>query len=155
MGSIHYIWSEDNLAEVDKGWIIKARTIEELAAQTHLPAQKLKETVEKYNQYVEAGKDPEYGRVGLVGKVGKLIKIDTPPFFIFEAKCAILGTYCGGQVNSRAQVINVYGETIPGLYAAGEVTGGLHGDGYIGGTAYGKALIFGRLAGKSTAAEKG
>jgi len=132
-------------------WAIKGATLEEAAKAAGLAADAVKETVAKYNEYVEAGKDPEFGRVGQVGKVGKLIKIDTPPFFFVEGISAILGTYCGAQVSPRAQVLNVYGEPILGLFAAGEVMGGLHGDGYIGGTAFGKALIFGRLAGKSAA----
>ena len=138
--------------ELDQ-WAMKANTLEELAEKAGIPGAALKETVAKYNEYVEAGKDPEFGRVGQVGRVGKLIKIDTPPFYFVEGISAILGTYCGAQVNARAQVLNVYGEPIPGLFAAGEVMGGMHGDGYIGGTAFGKALIFGRLAGKNAAAK--
>ena len=135
-------------------WCLKRSSIEDLATHANIPAEALKETMAKYNKYLEAGKDLEFGREGLIGNVGKLIKIDTPPFYLIEARSSILGTYCGGQVNSRAQVLNVYGEPIPGLYAAGEVTGGLHGDGYISGTALGKALIFGRLAGKYAAIKK-
>ena len=134
-------------------WAMKANTLEELAVKAGIPSAALKETVAKYNEYVEAGKDLDFGRVGQVGKVGKLIKIDTAPFYFVEAISAILGTYCGAQVNGRAQVLNVYGEPIPGVFAAGEVMGGMHGDGYIGGTAFGKALIFGRLAGKNAAAK--
>jgi fumarate reductase flavoprotein subunit len=137
-------------------WAIKGATLDELAAKAGVPAAALKETVEKYNKYVEAGKDQEFGRTYLFGGgESKLIKIDTPPFYFVEGVAAILGTYCGAQVNSRAQVLNIYGEPIPGLFAAGEVMGGLHGDGYIGGTAFGKALIFGRLAGKNATAKKG
>ena len=138
-------------------WMIKANTLDEAAAKAGIPADALKDSVAKYNQYVDAGKDPDFGRDGLIGHVGKLIKIDTPPFYIVESICAILGTYCGAQVDGKAQVLDVYGQPIPGLFAAGEVIGGLHGDGYIGGTAFGKALIFGRLAGKNvvgTAAKK-
>jgi fumarate reductase flavoprotein subunit len=136
-------------------WAMKGSTLEELAVKAEMSAETLKETVALYNESLESGKDLEYGREGLVGKVGKLIKIDTPPFYFVEGISAILGTYCGAKVNSRAQVLNVYGEPIPGLYAAGEVMGGLHGDGYMSGTALGKALIFGRLAGKNVAVKKG
>jgi fumarate reductase flavoprotein subunit len=136
-------------------WALKGATIEELAGKTGLPNEALKETVARYNRYAEAGRDPEFGRTGQVGGLGKLIKIDTPPFYLVEGISAILGTYCGAQVDSRARVLNVYGEPIPGLYAAGEVMGGLHGDGYMTGTALGKALIFGRIAGRTVALEKG
>ena len=43
-------------------------------------------------------------------------------------------------------MIDVFGEPIKGLYAAGEMTGGIHGAAYMTGTAFGKALSFGRLA---------
>jgi fumarate reductase flavoprotein subunit len=136
-------------------WALKGSTLEELAGKAGLPAEALKETVARYNRYAEAGRDPEYGRMGQVGGLGKLIKIDTPPFYLVEGISAILGTYCGAQVDSRARVLNIYGEPIPGLYAAGEVMGGLHGDGYMTGTALGKALIFGRIAGRNAALERG
>jgi len=136
-------------------WALKGSTLEELAGKAGLQAETLKKTVAQYNRYVEAGSDPEYGRCGRVGELGKLIKIDTAPFYLVEGISTILGTYCGAQVNSHAQVLNVYGEPIPGLYAAGEVMGGLHGDGYMNGTALGKALIFGRIAGRNVALKKG
>jgi flavocytochrome c len=132
-------------------WALKGSTLGELAGKAGLPAEALRETVASYNRYAEAGRDPEYGRTGQVGGLGKLIRIDAPPFYLVEGISAILGTYCGAQVDSHARVLNVYGEPIPGLYAAGEVMGGLHGDGYMTGTALGKALIFGRIAGRNAA----
>jgi fumarate reductase flavoprotein subunit len=46
-------------------------------------------------------------------------------------------------------VVNVFDETLDGLFAAGEVIGGFHGGAYMTGTALGKAAIFGRLAARS------
>lgn len=135
-------------------WSVKGDTIEQVAAAAGLPVQTVKETVERYNGFVAAGKDTDFGRAALTGPIGKMVKIEAPPFYIFEGVSAILGTYCGALTNDRAQVLDVYGRVIPGLYAAGEVLGGVHGDGYIGGTAMGKALIFGRLAGRYVATEK-
>lgn len=57
-------------------------------------------------------------------------------------------------IEGKARVLNVFGETIPGLYAAGEVTGGLHGAAYMTGTAFGKALVFGRIAAQSVLSDK-
>lgn len=112
------------------------------------------ETVNKYNGYVDSGTDPEFGRKNLVGISGKLVKIDTPPFI---GLISVPGTthYNGGlKINPKMQVLDVYGQPVPGLYAAGEVTGGFHGVGYMSGSAVGMALIFGRIAGKNAAAEK-
>ena len=77
---------------------------------------------------------------------GKPTPIEKAPFYAFESTVAMLATYAGVAVNSEGQVINPYGEPIPGLYAAGEVTGGFHGAGYMTGSSLGKCAVFGRLA---------
>jgi len=135
-------------------YCLKADTIEELAAKVGMPPTTLRETIDKYNSYVETGQDPEFGRTTLCGTAGKPIKIDTPPFYALEAKSVIVGTYCGLKINKNAQVIDVYGKFVPRFYAAGEVTGGFHGDGYMGGSAVGKAVVLAYIAGKNAAAEK-
>ena len=112
------------------------------------------ETVNRYSSYVDAGDDPEFGRKNLVGTSGKPVKLDTAPFY---GIISVPGTthYNGGlRINTKMQVINVFGEIIPGLYAAGEVTGGFHGAGYMSGSALGMALIFGLIAGRNAAGEK-
>jgi fumarate reductase flavoprotein subunit len=132
----------------------KADTLEKLAELVGLPPQVLVEAIDKYNGYVEAGKDPEFGRTTLVGISGKPLPIKTPPFYGFITKPGILSTKGGLTVNPKGQVINVFGEIISNLYAAGEIMGGVHGAGYHTGSAFAKALVFGRIAGKNGAAEK-
>jgi len=125
-----------------------------LAKAAGVNADALAETVGKYNGYVDAGSDPKFGRTNLVGTSGKLVKIDTAPFY---AIISVPGTthYNGGlRINTKMQVINVFGEVIPDLYAAGEVTGGFHGAGYMSGSALGMALIYERIAGINAAKEK-
>ena len=146
--------SRGNTMQDLEKWMVKGETIEAVAKAAGIPEQTLKETVERYNNSIESGKDAEFGRKALSGAIGKPVKIQEPPFYVFEGISVILGTYCGALTNNHAQVLDVYGQVIPGLYAAGEVLGGVHGDGYIGGTAAGKALIFGRLAGGYAAKEK-
>ena len=46
-------------------------------------------------------------------------------------------------------VLDVFGERIPGLLAAGEVVGGFHGGAYMTGSALGKSAIFGRMAART------
>lgn len=135
----------------ERGRIVSAPTIAELAQKMGVPAQALEQTVREYNEAVEKGNDP-LGRKTLVASFGKPVKIEKPPFYAFPSTAAILGTYGGILVNEKAQVVNVFGEVIPGLYAAGEIIGGVHGAAYMTGTAFGKALIFGRLAVKSALA---
>jgi len=78
MGGCPEGWSRDNMKEIEKGWIKKADTVEELGrviGGTMDPAA-LKETVEKYNSYCKQGHDPEFGR-----GVQALKPLVTPPFY--------------------------------------------------------------------------
>lgn len=127
---------------------------EALNKQSGLDVGAMVDTVNRYNSFVDAGKDPEFNRTNIVGTSGKLLKIDTAPFY---GVISVPGTthFNGGlKVNPQMQVINVFGEKIPGLYAAGEVTGGFHGKGYVSGSAVGMAVIYGRIAGINAAKEK-
>lgn len=91
--------------------------------------------------------DQLFGRKHLIGNDGDLVKIEHPPFY---AVVAVPGTshFNGGlKIDSDMRVLDVWGEPIPGVYAAGEVTGGFHGSGYMSATHVGSALIFGHGAG--------
>lgn len=131
---------------LEAGLMYEEPTLEKLAQTIDVPAQTLIETVARYNRSVEAGEDPEFGRNSLVQGHGKMVKIEKGPFYAYPSTVAVFGTYCGLRVNKHMQVVDVFGEVIPGLYAAGEVVGGLHGAAYMTGSALGKAAIFGRLA---------
>jgi fumarate reductase flavoprotein subunit len=50
-------------------------------------------------------------------------------------------------------VIDIWGEPIPKLYAAGEVCGGVHGANRLGGNAITECIVFGRIAGENAAQE--
>ena len=132
-----------------EGMVCEADTLEELAAKVGISPSGLVATVEEYNKSIKQnGYDTKFNRTGLAAGVGDLLTIDEPPYYAFPSTGVILGTYCGLAINDKAQVIDVFGEPIDGLYAAGEVTGGFHGSGYMSGTALGKAVIFGRIAAK-------
>jgi len=130
-------------------------TVEELlgavADATGLDAATAVATVHEYNRYASAGADPVFGRRHLIGTDGALRPIDQPPF---QAIVVVPGTthFNGGlRVAADMAVVDVFGDPIPRLFAAGEVTGGFHGSGYMPATHVGSALIFGRRAGRSAA----
>lgn len=50
-----------------------------------------------------------------------------------------------------AEVQNLEGRSIRGLYAAGNAAGGLFFRNYIGGAQFGGATVFGRIAGREMA----
>lgn len=121
------------------------KTLEEVAEKAGIPAQALVETVKEYNASAPFGKDP-IGRKTLSGGVGKPVPLTEGPWVVMPATAAMIATYCGLKIDTTARVIDVYGDPIPGLYAAGEITGGLHGVAYMTGTAFSKAAVFGRIA---------
>ena len=129
---------------------VKAETIEELASKTGIPPEALRETVYKYNSYVDGGRDLDFGRTTKVGGIGNIVRIDNPPFYAYESKGMLPGTYAGIAVDENMHVLTARGE-IRGLYAAGELVGGFHGASYMTGTALAKAIIFGRIAGQNAA----
>ena len=147
----------DPLARTDslerKGRIQSAATLKELAQKIGVSADVLEATVREYNAGVDKGVDA-FGRKTLVAAFGKTVKIENAPFYAFPSTAYILGTYGGILINEKAQVVDIFGQTVPGLYSAGEITGGVHGAAYMTGTAFGKALIFGRIAAKTVLAEK-
>ena len=131
--------------------IYKANTIKEVAKLAGVDPDVLDETVTNYNANVEKGNDPEFGRKTLVGKVGKPIKIDKPPYYIMPTTAILLATYCGVRITPKTEVVDVFGEIIPGLHAAGEMVGGFHGAAYMAGSAVAKAVVLGRIAAKNVA----
>jgi flavocytochrome c len=144
--------SMDFQADLDAGRIISAPTLEQLALQLGLDPEALVATVTDYNRFVDSGHDPAFGRAGLCNGYGELVRIERPPFHVFASTTVVLATYCGLTVDASTRVQDVYGATIPGLFAAGGVMGGFHGAGYMTGTANGKAVIFGRRAAQAALA---
>ena len=133
-------------------WVFVGETIEEAAKKAGLDPKAVANTIAKYNQGIKEGND-EFGRTSLTSGFGKPVPLDTAPFYIMPTTAALIGTYCGVKINEKGQVLNVFDEVIPGLYAAGEMTGGVHGAAYMTGTAFGKALCFGRIAAEDIASQ--
>ena len=139
------------------GIVVKAETIKELAEQLGLDPVKLRQTVDTFNSYVEAGEDPEFQR-GVYRELGEgyLLpgKIETPPFYGIKVTPGVHHC-CGGlKINTEAQVVHAQGEAIGKLFAAGEVAGGVHGTNRMGGNAITECIVFGRIAGQNAAKEE-
>ena len=142
-------FSDDLSVEIEKGWVKRANTIEELAGLLEVNPTVLAASVEKHNADAVAGVDTAFGK-----KVG-LKPIIAAPFYAAKTVPATCDTAGGLTVDGNAQVINVFGELIPRLYATGSTTGGWRGILYPGsGTAVSFTVSFGRIAGKNAAALK-
>ena len=140
---------------LEDGLMIQAPSLEKLAQLIEVPAAALLQTVVRYNAFVASGCDADFGRKHLVHNHGQLRRIERAPFYAYPSTAAVFGTYCGLCVDSGMRVLDVFGEPIEGLFAAGEVVGGLHGGAYMTGSALGKAAIFGRIAARCALAHSG
>jgi urocanate reductase len=136
---------------IAKGRFVKGETLADLAGKLGIPANTLEETIKTHNRYMEEGKDPDFGRQ--FTKV--MIPIVEGPFYAIAQWPAVHHTMGGLRINGNAQVIDIWGNLIPRLYAAGEVTGGIHGLNRLGGNATPDCIVFGRIAGTNGAKEKG
>lgn len=127
------------------GNVVVADTLEELAEKLEIPVDTFVAEIERYNSFVDAQKDDDFGKP-LFGE-----KIDEAPFVATPRSPALHHTMGGVKIDTDTHVLSTEGTPIPGLYAAGEVTGGLHAGNRLGGNAMTDFLVFGRIAGENAA----
>lgn len=134
---------------VEKGTIVKGDSLTDLAHKLDIPADALEATISEFNANTKAGFDPHYYRDATTMRT-----VENGPFYGMPVQLAHLGSIGGIVTNIDAQVLNVNGEVVPGLYAAGSVTGGFLGEVYPGsGSAISMVVTMGRVAGMNAAAE--
>jgi len=137
----NYDWSEDNSAEIDKGWIVKANSIGELAKTIGLDPAVVEATVRRYNDACARGDDTEFGR-----RPATLQPLAAPPYYAIEVVPAIVCTGGGARRNIESEVLDHQGKAIPRLYEAGEL-GSMFSNLYQNGSYLTEAMISGRAAG--------
>jgi succinate dehydrogenase/fumarate reductase flavoprotein subunit len=124
------------------GYFFSANTLTDLAVAIKneyqakpMKGETLRTTVERYNSFVDVGKDADFG------KPTPKYKIQKPPFYAAWATPNVHDTRSGLRINGKCQVMDMNARVIPGLYCAGESAGGFnqHGlgrcttQGYIAG----------------------
>jgi hypothetical protein len=125
------------------GFFFRANTLDELAdaiampyQRTPMPSRQLRETVRRYNSFVDTGVDTDFA------KPTPLYKVETPPFYAAWATPVIHDSRAGLRINANCQVVDVCGTIIPGLYCGGESAGGFSQHGLA------RALCQGLIAGR-------
>ena len=141
-----YDWSEDNSAELAKGWIKTAGSIEALASAIGLDAATLADTVARWNRFCRDGHDADFRRTLMMAPLVK------EPFYAVELSPSMLNTQGGPRRNEKGQIVRPNGERIPRLYSAGEL-GSIYSYLYQGTGNIGECLAFGRISGRNAAAE--
>lgn len=125
----------------------RADTIEELARAAGLPADRLVETIRRFNAAVSGGaaRDPEFGR-----PLQGVRTIEHPPFFAVQYFPWVQKCLGGVRTDMACRVVRSDGSAVEGLYAAGEVAGmaggHMNGHGALEGTMLGPSLFAGRVA---------
>lgn len=131
---------------------VRANSLAEIEAALKIPKGALLATTNYYNEHARDGDDPLFQKHPKY--VAPLIK---PPFHAYDLnirKAFYPHLTLGGlHTRTSGQVVSIWGEDIPCLYAAGRTASGLPSAPYIAsGISVGDATFFGRQAGKSVAA---
>jgi succinate dehydrogenase/fumarate reductase flavoprotein subunit len=142
-------WSLDNKPEIERGWVKKGDTVEELAAAIGgaMDPTLLKKSIETYNSYCASGADPDFER-----DPKKLAPIEIPPYYSIPLYPGLVCTGGGPRRNANGQVVDIDGNPIPRLYSAGSC-GSVYGHTYsVTGGNLGELAAFGRISGRNAAA---
>ena len=128
-------------------WVCE--TVAELESEIGLPTGSLQDTVRYFNEHAEEGEDPLFHKrppllEPLVGPVAAFdLRSDT---FIYAPF-----TLGGLHTDLDGRVLDLDGQPVPGLYAAGRTTSGVAAQGYCSGLSLGDSTFFGRRAGRDAA----
>ncbi|KUM35316.1 FAD-dependent oxidoreductase [Arthrobacter sp. EpRS71] len=144
------------------GYLIKGRTLEELAMKCGIDPTELRRTVARFNANARAGEDPDFGRGETAfnryggdathGPNPSLGPIEKGPFYAVRVVPGSFGTFAGVQTDGRGRALNNDGHPVDGLYVAGNDQANVMGGHYpAGGINLGPALTFGYIAGRDLA----
>ena len=122
-------------------WVCE--TAAQLESEIGLPTGSLQATVDLYNRHAAAGEDPLFHKGPawvrpLVPPIGAIdLRIGPAPYAPF--------TLGGLETTVEGEVLDVAGDAIGGLFAAGRTTAGVCSFGYASGLSIGDSTLFGRL----------
>jgi 3-oxosteroid 1-dehydrogenase len=137
--------------------LVRADSWEELARKTQLPPERLRASIERFNEHARRGVDPDFKRGESaydryygdpkVKPNPTLRALETPPFYALPVYPGDIGTNGGLATNEHAQVLEESGEPIAGLYAAGNMAATVMGHSYpAAGATLGPGMTFGYIA---------
>lgn len=130
---------------LEKGYLQKADTPEELAQKLNIPVDNFVETFNRYNQMAENGKDEDYNK-----EPYRLMPLKTPPYYGIRTGAWFLATLDGVRIDTNMHPFREDGSEIEGLYMAGDCSGGFFSTSYpnlFTGLACGRTMVEGRRAG--------
>lgn len=151
---------------------VKEDTLEEVAEKLGIDVDGFVKEMEQFNADAERGIDPKFHRgehdfdLNTTGAYLNFTGVDSgtpnpllsplvnPPFYGIKYVPGTFGTCGGAKINKNAQVVNVNGEPIRGLYAVGNCSSGVAGGNYAhGGITVGQGSVMGFVAAKHIAGQ--
>lgn len=148
--NINEVWNQLALVGDGTSRIYSADTIEELAEMVEIDPATLRATFDRFVEFARAGYDEDFGRTTFFRRNGEL-PIETGPWHIRVLRPSTHYTNGGLRADGYARVLNLDGEPIPNLFAAGEIVSGVHGGNRLGGNAVAEVFVFGKIAGEVAA----
>jgi len=141
-------WEKFDALLAEENSVYKADTLDELAAKLGIDAEGLKATVDTWNADTEKGEDSAFGR-----PAESMMKLEGP-FYAVKTCPYVMLSKGGPLMNAEAQMLDVNGNVIPGVYEGGEFAGGANIGGHanIGGLANTSTIVWGKIAGENAAA---
>ncbi len=143
---VRYDWSDDNMREVELGILKRADTLEGLAIQLGLEPETVRASVNRWNEQCKNARDEDFGRPG-----GTMTSISQPPYYGAPVWATLSNTQGGPVHDAQSRILDVHGQAIPRLYAAGEL-GSSFGHLYLSGGNIAECFVTGRIAGQGAAA---
>nr|WP_113869220.1 flavocytochrome c [Brenneria salicis]NMN91262.1 fumarate reductase flavoprotein subunit [Brenneria salicis ATCC 15712 = DSM 30166]RBP58118.1 fumarate reductase flavoprotein subunit [Brenneria salicis ATCC 15712 = DSM 30166]RLM29090.1 flavocytochrome c [Brenneria salicis ATCC 15712 = DSM 30166] len=119
--------------------VAQGDTPEALAKAINVDGKQLTQTINTYSAAVKAKKDSEFDRDSMK------LALDSGKYYAIEITPGIHHTMGGIAINNKAQVLDVNGNVIPNLFAAGEAAGGVHGANRLGGNSLADIVTYGRI----------
>ncbi|MFQ5850366.1 MAG: FAD-dependent oxidoreductase [Candidatus Binatia bacterium] len=138
-----YEWSDDNVKEIERGWIRKANTLGEIAAMIPVDEATLVNTVQDWNTICVNGAEDLFHR-----PPGTRMPIDNPPYYLTEVWPIVSNTQGGPMHDAEQRILNVHGEPIERLFAAGEC-GSSFGHLYLEAGNITECFVTGRIASRN------
>lgn len=132
-----------------RGELVQADTIEELAKAMDADADTLAETLATWNSYFDDATPTDLMFRRSLSSAAT--KIATGPFYACKHTSKVLCSGSGLIINEHAQVLDTNEDVIEGLYATGNVSGGMFSISYprhLPATSVGRAVTFGYVAAK-------
>lgn len=147
---------------ISNGYLIRGRTLVDLANQIGANGTQLERTVAAFNIHARKGDDPEFnkGSTSYNRSLGDpdhkpnpcVAPVERGPFYAVRLYIGDLGTFAGLKANANAEVLAENGRPIGGLYAVGNDAASIMGGNYPGGgITLGPAITFGYIAARHMA----